>query len=599
MTKFIFVTGGVVSGLGKGITAASLGRLLTESGLTVSVQKLDPYLNVDPGTMNPKEHGEVFVTDDGAETDLDLGHYERFIDIRLKKTASVSSGKLYETVLQYERDGIYLGKTVQLIPHCRDLLCDFIIDNAVSQNPDVAIIEIGGTVGDPEGTMFIEAIRNFPYYQPSDDRKRKNDELRDKPMSDCGDGRVHPSYKPWYADWTPVGKDNCLYIHVALIPYLDFSNEFKTKPAQQSVGLLHSMGLEPNILIARIDKPYKKKPLLSKEVKDKLAMFCRMKPDCIIENPNVSLGIYQAPILFNAQGLDSIVKRELNITAPKPDLTNWLKMLENVARCKDIKDSLKIAIVGKYMYDDSYISIYESLKHAEGQLGVRIVGDDNKNTPVRLDCAEFTEDNISEKLNGFDGILVPGGFGNTGIEGKILAAKYARENNIPYLGLCLGMQVATIEFARNVAGIPDANSVEFAPNGANNVISTMPEQYENIQKNKIGGSMRLGSFDFSATPDTKLAALYSETETKERHRHRFEFNDDYKTRLESCGLVFSAVNASKDADGNTPHIVEAIEIPDKDFFVAVQFHPEFKSRPDKPHPLFVGFLAAAQKRHIS
>ena len=528
MTKYVFVTGGVISGLGKGITAASLGRLLKQRGLKVAAQKLDPYMNVDPGTMSPFQHGEVFVTDDGAETDLDLGHYERFIDENLTKLSSLTSGKAYWNVLERERAGGYLGRTVQVIPHLTEEIKDFIYSGAESSNADILIAEIGGTVGDIESQPFLEAIRQISLEK---------------------------------------GYRNCLFIHVTYVPYLKFAGEHKTKPTQHSVKELRSIGISPNIIVARSDET------LGAGIKDKISLFCNVEPDCVIENTTVS-SLYEAPLMLNRNGLDEIVCRKLGIHAPQPDLCEWRAMVRKIGeRTRDIC----IAIVGKYVQlHDAYLSDIESLNHAGFEAGVRI--------NIRwIDSENVTFERAAEIFDGVDGMIIPGGFGDRGVEGKIAACRYAREKDIPFLGLCLGMQVAVIEFARNVCGLEDANSSEFDECSKHRVIDYMPGQADMVGR---GGTMRLGAYPCMIGRGTKLFELYGAEEVSERHRHRFEFNNEYSQCLISAGLVISG----QSPDGG---LVEAVELADRKFFVGVQFHPEFKSRPNKPHPLFLGFIRAA------
>jgi len=531
MTKFIFVTGGVVSGLGKGITAASLGRLLKARGLKVAAQKLDPYINVDPGTMSPYQHGEVFVTEDGAETDLDLGHYERFIDEDLNQFSNLTTGKVYWNVLNKERRGEYLGKTVQVIPHITNEIKEFIYHVGEKNNADVVITEIGGTTGDIESQPFLEAIR-----QVSLER----------------------------------GKENCLFIHVTLVPYIKSSGEHKSKPTQHSVKELRSMGISPDIIVMRSDEP------IDEEIREKISLFCNVKPDCVIENITLPV-LYEAPIMLEKNNFSDIVCRELGIKAPKPDLSDWLAMLE---RIKNRTKTVKIALVGKYVkLHDAYLSVVEALRHAGYEHSAKI--DINW-----VDSESLTEDTVDSILGDSHGILIPGGFGNRGVEGKILAAKYARENNVPYLGICLGMQIAVIEFARNVMGIEDANSHEFDPDSNNKVIDFMPDQYDEIDK---GGTMRLGSYPCKIVSGTMMERCYKTSLIRERHRHRYEFNNDYREAMQKAGLVISGTSP----DGT---IVETIELPNNRFFVGVQFHPEFKSRPNRAHPLFSGFIEAAVEK---
>ncbi|MCL1959704.1 MAG: CTP synthase [Spirochaetes bacterium] len=527
MTKYVFVTGGVVSGLGKGITAASLGRLLKQRGLKVAAQKLDPYMNIDPGTMSPFQHGEVFVTDDGAETDLDLGHYERFIDENLTKLSNLTSGKVYWNVLERERAGGYLGGTVQVIPHVTEMIKNFIYAGAENSGADVLITEIGGTTGDIESQPFLEAIRQISLEK---------------------------------------GGPNCLFIHVTLVPYLKCSGEHKSKPTQHSVKELRAMGISPNIIIARADEP------LSVGIKDKIALFCNVKPDCVIENMTLS-SLYEAPLMLHQNGLDIVACRELGINAPEADLDEWRNMTQKIIAKKR---SVNIAIVGKYIkLHDAYLSIIESLNHAgfETASSVNIMW---------IDSEDITNENAAEELKHTEGIIIPGGFGDRGIEGKIAACRYARENNIPYLGICLGMQIAVIEFARN-CGLERANSSEFDETSPYRVIDIMPDQAGKVGS---GGTMRLGAYPCKTAQGSLLRKLYNADEISERHRHRFEFNNDYREKLTGNGLVICGTSP----DGR---LVEAVEIPSNRFFVGVQFHPEFKSRPNKPHPLFTGLLKAA------
>ncbi|MDY2962023.1 MAG: CTP synthase [Oscillospiraceae bacterium] len=531
MTKYIFVTGGVVSGLGKGITAASLGRLLKARGLKVAAQKLDPYINVDPGTMSPYQHGEVYVTEDGAETDLDLGHYERFIDENLTQAANVTSGRVYWTVISRERKGEYLGATIQVIPHITNEIKDFIYSVGQKTNADVVISEIGGTTGDIESQPFLEAIRQVGL---------------------------------------EVGRENSLYIHVTLVPYLHGSEEHKTKPTQHSVKELQGMGIAPNIIVLRCDEP------LEESIFRKISMFCNVKPDCVIQNMTLPV-LYEAPIMLEKSKFSEIVCRELHIDAPQPDLTEWNAMLESI---RNRSRKVTIGLVGKYVQlHDAYLSVAEALRHAGYVYGARV-------DIQWIDSENITMENVSEILGSCDGILVPGGFGNRGIEGKIAAAHYARTNNIPYLGICLGMQTAVIEFARNVCGLTDANSGEFDEGSLHKVIDFMPDQ--NAQINK-GGTLRLGAYPCCIKPGTQMEACYGAAEISERHRHRYEFNNDYREILQQHGLVLSGVSP----DGR---IVETVEVPENDFYIGVQYHPEFKSRPNKAHPLFKGLIAAALNR---
>ena len=526
MAKYVFVFGGVVSGLGKGIVAASLGRLLKLRGYKVSAQKFDPYLNIDPGTMNPTQHGEVFVTADGAETDLDLGHYERFIDEDLTKFCNLTSGKVLWRVLNNEREGKYLGKTVQIIPHVTNEIKDFIVRNVNATNADIMITEIGGTVGDIEGQPFIEAIRQFII---------------------------------------EVGRQNCVVIHVCLTPYISGSDEYKSKPVQHSVKELQSMGISPDIVVTRSAED------CGQEIRDKIAMFASVARDCVISNTDVPC-LYEAPIMLHNNGLDKAVCRLLGLKE-ECDLKEWEDML---AKVKARDGELEIAIVGKYVsLHDSYISIIESLQHASYAVG--------KHLNIRwVDSEKITESNVAKALKGVDGVLVPGGFGSRGIDGMIETAKYARENKIPYFGICLGMQIAVIEFARDVAGLKDACSGEFKE--GSKVIDIMPDKLGL----KLGGTMRLGAYPCVVQKGTRLYAAYGKEQISERHRHRYEFNNDYRETLKNAGLVLSGISP----DGV---IVEAVETNDDGYFVGVQFHPEFTSRPNRPGALFVSFLEAADK----
>jgi len=532
MKKFIFVTGGVVSGLGKGIAAASIGNLLKARGLKIAVEKFDPYLNVDPGTMSPYQHGEVFVTEDGAETDLDLGHYERFIDIPLFKESSLSSGQVYNELIKKERKGEYLGGTVQMVPHVTELIKSKIRNFADKTDADVIITEIGGTIGDIEGDIFVEAIRQF-----------KNE----------------------------TGKENTLFIHLTLIPYLRASKELKTKPTQHSVKMLQSRGIQPDILLCRTEMH------LPEALKEKIGTFCDIDSTAVFEALDMDT-IYEIPLSYKALGIDKKVCEILNIeTSVEPNLEVWEKMVNNY---KSPKKIVKIAIVGKYVeLEDAYISVVESLKHAGAFCDSKV--------DIKWVNSEILEqnDNVNDVLKDVDGILVPGGFGNRGIEGKILAAKYARENNVPYLGICLGMQIAVIEFARNVLGYKDANSSEIDLNTTHKVIDIMEHQRGITTK---GGTMRLGAYNCKLKKNTKAYNSYGTTDISERHRHRYEFNNEYRKKMEEKGMVFA---------GTSPDdlLVEIIELKDHPWFVATQAHPEFKSRLNKPHPLFRDFVLAALK----
>ena len=531
MTKYIFVTGGVVSGLGKGITAASLGRLLKTRGLKVAAQKLDPYINVDPGTMSPYQHGEVYVTADGAETDLDLGHYERFIDEDLNKYSNLTTGKVYWNVLNKERRGEYLGSTVQVIPHITNEIKDFVYRVGKQTDADVVITEIGGTIGDIESQPFIEAVRQISL---------------------------------------EVGRENSLFIHVTLVPFLRGSDEHKSKPTQHSVKELQGMGINPNIIVLRCDEP------LEESIFKKISLFCNVKLDCVIENITLPC-LYEAPLMLEQSHFSEVVCRELGIDAPAPDLVEWENMVQ---RIKSREKEVRIGLVGKYVQlHDAYLSVAEAMRHAGYTL----------NTHIRIcwiDSETLTEANYRDELNYLDGIIVPGGFGSRGIDGMILAARYARENGIPYLGICLGMQIAVIEYARHVAGIADANSGEFDELCRHKVIDFMPGQSENIDK---GGTLRLGEYPCVIAPGTTMERCYGASRISERHRHRYEFNNDYRDVLTKAGLTLSGMSP----DGR---LVETVELTDRPFFVGVQYHPEFKSRPNKAHPLFKGFIAAALDR---
>lgn len=528
MTKFIFVTGGVVSGLGKGITAASLGRLLKARGLKIAAQKLDPYINVDPGTMSPYQHGEVFVTEDGAETDLDLGHYERFIDEDLNQYSNLTTGKVYWNVLSKERAGEYLGSTVQVIPHVTNEIKKFIYSVGEKGHADVVITEIGGTTGDIESQPFLEAIRQVSL---------------------------------------EVGKENCLFMHVTLVPYIKSSGEHKSKPTQHSVKELRALGISPDIIITRSDEP------IEEDIRQKISLFCNVKPDCVIENITVPV-LYEAPMMLEESRLSEIVCRELSLDCKPSDMGEWLAMLD---RIKKRDKSVKIALVGKYVkLHDAYLSVAEALHHAGYENGSIV--------EIKwIDSEEVTEATADALLGDCKGILVPGGFGDRGIQGKIISARYAREKNIPYLGICLGMQIAVIEFAQKVLGLADANSSEFNAEGDHSVIDFMPDQYGDIPK---GGTMRLGAYPCKIKPGTMMEKAYGKELISERHRHRYEFNNQYREEVEANGMVITGTSP----DGR---LVEAVEVPENSFFVGVQYHPEFKSRPNQAHPLFREFVKAA------
>ncbi|WP_313758144.1 CTP synthase [Tissierella sp.] len=530
-TKYIFVTGGVVSSLGKGITAASLGQLLKSRGLKVTIQKFDPYINVDPGTMSPYQHGEVFVTDDGAETDLDLGHYERFIDVNLSKYSSVTSGKIYWSVLNKERKGEYNGRTVQVIPHITNEIKERIIRASKERDVDVVITEIGGTVGDIESLPFLEAIRQIKY---------------------------------------DVGRENVMYIHVTLVPFLSKAGELKTKPTQHSVKELRGLGIQPDVLICRTEVP------IAEDVKEKIALFCDLDPSEVIENIDAST-IYEIPLMLEREGLPQLVLEHLNLKCGELDLSEWNEIVERV---NNPQGKVKIALVGKYVeLKDAYISVSESLNH--GAIA------NNVEVEVKwIHAEEINEDNYKELLSDVDGILVPGGFGDRGVEGKIVAIKYARENKIPYLGICLGMQLAVVEFARNVANLKGAHSSELNAETPYPVIDLMPEQKD---IDALGGTMRLGLYPCKIKEGTKALEIYNDEIIYERHRHRYEFNNEYRDKLEEEGLVISGVSPDE-------RLVEMIELKDHPWFIAVQYHPELKSRPTKAHPLFREFIKATIKK---
>ena len=516
--------------MGKGLTSGALGALLETRKLKVRIQKFDPYLNVDPGTMSPFQHGEVYVLDDGAETDLDLGHYERFTHGKLSRFNNLTSGQIYEHVLQKERRGDYLGKTVQVIPHVTNEIKARMY--AAGEGVDVLITEIGGTVGDIEGLPFLEALRQFSL---------------------------------------EVGKNNVLFIHVTLLPYLRAAGELKTKPSQQSVAKLREIGIQPDILVCRTEQP------MSEDMRQKLSMFCNVEQKAVIEEMDVKHSIYELPLILAQEGMDSIVVEKLGIDAPESDMTAWNSIVRRLISPKS--GECKIAVVGKYIdLQDAYKSIYESLAHAG-------VGNDCKVNVLRVDSESIERDGAAAHLDGVDGILIPGGFGDRGIEGKILAAKYARENKIPYFGICLGMQIAVIEYARDVLGLDGANSAEFNDNTLYPVITIMDEQKSIVDK---GATMRLGSYECRLVEGTKALAAYGEMSVRERHRHRYEFNNIYRKRLEDAGLRVAGVNPKRD-------LVEIVEVVDHPWMVGVQFHPEFKSRPNKPHPLFLGFVGASLK----
>ena len=529
MTKYIFVTGGVVSGLGKGITAASLGRLLKARGLKVAAQKLDPYINVDPGTMSPYQHGEVYVTEDGAETDLDLGHYERFIDEDLNRYSNLTTGKVYWNVLNKERQGEFLGSTVQIIPHITDEIKAFIYNVGRTAGAEVVITEVGGTIGDIESQPFLEAIRQVSQ---------------------------------------EVGTENAMFIHVTLVPYLKGSREHKTKPTQHSVKELQGMGIHPDMIVLRSDEPIEDQTIFQK-----VAMFCNVRPEYVMDNRTIDV-LYECPLMLEKQGFSGLVCRRLGIQTAEPELSECRKTVEAAHL---VSRTVTVALVGKYVQlHDAYLSVMEAIRHAGYALGT--------DAEIRwIDSETITEQHREELLAGADAVLVPGGFGSRGIEGMILAAQYARERKLPYLGLCLGMQIAVIEFARNVAGLTGANSGEFDDFSAYKVLHFLPGQNNEINK---GGTLRLGAYPCKIVPGTKLEECYGLPEISERHRHRYEFNNDYREILQKAGLIISGTSP----DGT---LVETVELADHPFYVGVQYHPEFKSRPNKPHPLFVGMLREA------
>jgi CTP synthase len=525
--KYIFITGGVVSSLGKGLTAAAIGALLEHRGLTVRIQKFDPYLNVDPGTMSPFQHGEVYVLDDGAETDLDLGHYERFTSGSLSKLNNLTSGQIYESVIMKERRGDYLGKTVQVIPHVTNEIKDRIYE--AGEGVDVLITEIGGTIGDIEGLPFVEGLRQFNTEQPRGD---------------------------------------VLFIHVTLLPYLAAAGELKTKPSQQSVAKMREIGIQPDILVCRSEKP------MSDEVRAKLAMFCNVPAKAVIEECDVETSIYELPLMLQRENVDDLVVEYLGLDAPEKAMDNWNDV---VRRLKYPAHKVNIGVVGKYIeLQDAYKSVYESLTHGG-------IANDTKVIVERIDAEELTTEEGRENLKRLDGILVPGGFGDRGTEGKILAARYARENKLPYFGLCLGMQIAVIEFARNVLGLADANSPEFDEQTPHPVVHLMEDQKEVTQK---GASMRLGAYQCDLQEGSISRKAYGSPSVRERHRHRYEFNNAYRSDMEAKGLKIAGINSKR-------NLVEIVEIEDHPWFVGVQFHPEFKSKPFLAHPLFASFISAA------
>ncbi|MBF1209270.1 MAG: CTP synthase [Gemella morbillorum] len=528
MTKYIFVTGGVVSSLGKGIVAASVGRVLKNRGLKVTLQKFDPYLNVDPGTMSPYQHGEVFVTEDGAETDLDLGHYERFIDVNLGQYSNVTAGRVYSSIIEKERRGDYLGGTVQVIPHVTNEIKSRVLLAGESSDADVVITEIGGTTGDIESLPFLEAIRQI--------------------RSD-------------------LGRENVCYIHCTLLPYIKAAGEMKTKPTQQSVKELRGLGIQPDIIVVRNELA------LTDELRAKISLFCDIPKQNVIESRDVS-NLYELPVNLKAQKIDDIVLKHFGLSAPEADMTEWLALVDRV---DNLKENVRIALVGKYVeLHDAYISVVESLKHAGYKHNSKITID-------WIQSEDVTEENVNDYLKDADGILVPGGFGDRGVEGKITAIKYARENKVPFFGICLGMQLAAVEFARNVCGLTGAHSSELDPNTPYPIINLLPDQEDVVE---MGGTLRLGSYPCTLAEGSVAHKEYGEINITERHRHRYEFNNYYRERLTDKGLVLSGVSP----DGR---LVEIVELPEHPWFVAGQFHPEFKSRPEKAHPLFAGFIKAS------
>lgn len=528
MTKYIFVTGGVVSSIGKGIIASSLGRLLKNRGFKITIQKFDPYINVDPGTMSPYQHGEVFVTDDGSETDLDLGHYERFIDINLNKYSNVTTGKIYSEVIRKERRGDYLGATVQVIPHITDMLKEKIRRAGETTGADIVITEVGGTVGDIESTPFIEALRQM-----------KSD----------------------------VGADNVLYIHTTLIPYLRAAGEMKTKPTQHSVKELRGMGIQPDILVVRTESP------LPDSMRKKLSSFCDVDEEAVIESRDVDI-LYEIPLNLQAQKMDDIVCRKLQLESEPADMSAWVSLIE---RIRGITEKIQIALVGKYVQlPDAYLSVVEALTHAGFAHDVEV--------EIKwVDAEKVNAKSATRLFKGVDGILVPGGFGDRGVEGKIFAIQYAREQEIPFMGICLGMQLAAVEFARNVIGWADANSAEFDAQTPHNIIDLMEDQ---TQIENMGGTQRLGLYPCRLKENTLARELYAVEEMQERHRHRYEFNNDFREVMSSHGMVFSGLSP----DGR---LVEILELPSHPFFIASQFHPEFVSRPNRAQSIFKGFIGAA------
>ena len=530
--KYVFITGGVISSLGKGLSAASLGTLLEARGFKVVLQKFDPYLNIDPGTMNPFQHGEVYVLDDGAETDLDLGHYERFTSCRLSRTNNLTTGQIYESVLAKERRGDYLGKTVQVIPHVTDEIKKRIYAVQKQSRADIVITEVGGTTGDIEGLPFLEAIRQFQL---------------------------------------EVGRENAMFIHVTLVPYIAAAGELKTKPTQQSVAKLREIGIQPDVLICRTEKP------LNKSIRGKISMFCNVPIEAVIEEKDVEHSIYEVPMMLRREKVDDLVCKHLRLRNRRPDMHAWQNFLRAVIHPRY---EITVAVVGKYIeLQDAYKSIYESMTHAGAYNNARV-------NVIRVDAQEIERRGAAPLLKKVDGVLVPGGFGDRGIEGKIAAARYAREKKIPYLGLCLGMQIACIEFARNVLGCKRANSTEFNPNTPHPVICLLEEQ-KHIERK--GGTMRLGAMPCLVRTGTKTYGVYGQKKISERHRHRFEFNNAYREKFEEHGIIFSGVYEKQ-------NLAEIIELKDHPWYVGCQFHPEFQSKPNKPHPLFRGFIKAALKQ---
>lgn len=533
-TKYIFVTGGVISGIGKGISFASIGRILKNQGYKIFTIKLDPYLNYDPGTMSPFQHGEVFVTADGGETDLDLGHYERFIDVELTKSSSVTSGRVYNRILSQERKGIYGGSTVQVVPHVTNEIKNYIKRAAIDSDADIVMCEIGGTVGDIESEPFIEAARQMRM---------------------------------------DVGYDNTFFVHLTLVPYIESTEEYKTKPTQHSVKTLRSMGVSPDLIVLR------SRGELSKELKDKVALFCDVKEEAVVNAPNLK-NVYELPISYEKQNVDDIILSHFKLEHSKADMSEWINLCQKIKRSKE---EIKIGIIGKYVkLHDAYLSLSNALQHAGYFYEKKVV-------ICWIESDLLTDENVVDTLQGIDAFVIPGGFGVRGVEGKITAAKYARENNIPILGICLGMQVEAIEFARNVLKLDNADSTEFTPDTKYPIIQYLDGQYDGIN---LGGTLRLGNYDCKIKEGTKAYDLYGEEDIKERHRHRYEFNNDFKEKFEKNGMLISGANEKL-------NLVEMLELKNHPFYIGCQYHPEFKSRPNRPHPLFLGLIKAAIDKKLS